>query len=189
MKKPLNKILNYARKKIALFIAIKCKGTIKIGENSIISSKSIIYLDGQRLEIGKNCIIHEFSYIRLYGGFIEIGNNCSINPFCVIYGHGGLKIGNDVRIAAHCTIIPANHIFNDPNTPITKQGETALGIVIQDDVWIGTGVKILDGVEIGKGCVIGAGSVVTKSIPPFSVIAGVPARIIKKRRKNDKKNS
>jgi acetyltransferase-like isoleucine patch superfamily enzyme len=131
--------------------------------------------------IGENTIIHEFTYLRLYGGFIYIGNNCSINPFCVIYGHGGLKIGNNVRIAAHCTIIPANHIYANPSIPIVEQGETMKGIMIHDDVWIGAGAIILDGVEIGEGSVVAAGAVITKSVPPYSVVAGVPARIIKKR--------
>ncbi|GGG07680.1 hypothetical protein GCM10010913_31840 [Paenibacillus aceti] len=117
-----------------------------------------------------------------YGGSIEIGENCSINSFCHINGNGGLKIGNNVRIATNCTLIPANHIFSDPNIPITFQGETREGITIEDDVWLGAGVKVLDGVVIGRGSVIGAGSVVNKSIPPFSIAVGIPAKVIKKRK-------
>ncbi|MCK7515996.1 MAG: acyltransferase [Desulfobacterales bacterium] len=78
-------------------------------------------------------------------------------PIQYYTGDGGLTIGNNVRIAAHTVIIPANHVFDDVNIPIRKQGLSKKGIVIEDDVWIGSGVKILDGVVIGKGCVIGAG--------------------------------
>lgn len=86
-------------------------------------------------------------------------------------------IGNGVRIAAHTVIVPANHGI-DASTPIFEQPETKLGIAIEDDVWIGAGVRILDGVRIGRGCVIGAGAVVTRGTVPFGIYAGVPARQI-----------
>jgi acetyltransferase-like isoleucine patch superfamily enzyme len=117
-----------------------------------------------------------------YGGFIRIGDHCSVNPFCVLYGHGGLTIGNNVRIATCTVIIPANHVFSDLDIPIHKQGTTALGIVIEDNVWIGANVTILDGVRIGRGAVIGAGAVVTKDVDPLHVVGGVPACTIKVRR-------
>jgi len=181
----LKRILRYIKNKILwhynLWRAIKIKGNIFVDKSCNINKEAKIYLDGKLLKIGKYTTIHDGAYLRLYGGFINIGENCSINPYCVIYGHGGLEIGNNVRIAAHCTIIPANHIYDDINIPITEQGEKMLGIKIMNDVWIGTGVRILDGVTIGQGSVIGAGSVVVKSIPDYSVAVGVPAKIIKKR--------
>lgn len=87
-----------------------------------------------------------------------------------------------MRIAAHCTIVPSNHIFDDPNEFIYKQGLSKKGIVIEDDVWLGSGVKILDGVTIKKGCVIGANSVVTRSTEEYGVYVGVPAHKIKSRK-------
>jgi acetyltransferase-like isoleucine patch superfamily enzyme len=99
----------------------------------------------------------------------------------MIYGTGGLKIGNDVRIATHVVITPAGHVFDKKDIPIRLQGVEMKGIVIEDDVWIGANATILDGVIIGRGCVIGAGSVVTKSLPEYSVAVGVPARVIYKR--------
>ena len=72
-------------------------------------------------------------------------------------------------------------MFSDPEMLIHEQGMIGLGIKIEDDVWIGAGAIILDGVTIGRGSVIGAGAVVTKNIPPYSVAVGVPARVIKKR--------
>lgn len=133
------------------------------------------------IKIGKNFDLHPYAVLSTRGGFIDIGDNCSVNEFCVLYGHGGLKIGNGVRIATHTIIIPANHNYSDINKQIRLQGETKEGVEIEDDVWIGARVTILDGVTIGTGCVIGAGSVVTKSIPPYSVAVGVPAEVIKKR--------
>lgn len=157
---------------------------IFLGSNVILGDnvKIICTNEHSTITIGDNTIIHFGAYIDTGpGGSIHLGTNNSINPHCVIYGHGGLTTGRYVRIAAHTVIIPANHIFRNPNKPITKQGLTKEGIKINDDVWIGSGCRILDGVNIGHGSVVGAGAVVTKSVPPMAVVAGVPASIIKMR--------
>lgn len=99
----------------------------------------------------------------------------------MLYGAGGLKIGNGVRIAALSTIVPANHIYEDRDRFIYKQGLSKKGISIENDVWIGSGVRVLDGVTIKKGCVIGANSVVSKTTEEFGIYVGVPAKLIKYR--------
>ena len=116
-----------------------------------------------------------------YGGSVVIGRNVFIGPYTVLYGHGGLVIGQDTQIAAHCVMIPANHRFDRTDIPIRKQGLTTCGIEIGEDVWLGSGVHLLDGAQVGRGCVVGAGAVVTKSLPSFSVAAGVPARVLRHR--------
>ena len=133
------------------------------------------------IEIGKNTSIKQYAYLGSRGGFIKIGNNCSVNPYCVFLGYGGITIGNNVRIAATTSVIAFNHNYMDKNVPVIEQGNNWKGVVIEDDVWIGTGVRVLDGVTIGRGAIIGAGSVVTKSIPEFSVAVGAPAKVIKTR--------
>jgi acetyltransferase-like isoleucine patch superfamily enzyme len=158
-------------------INIQIDSGAKVSKSSKLETKF-----GGQIIIGKNCEIGDFAMLLTYGGNIEIGNDCSINPFCVLYGHGGLKIGNKVRIATHTVIIPANHTFENLDMPIMDQPETRKGIIIGDDVWIGNGVRILDGVKIGNGSVIAAGSVVTKNVPSFVVVAGIPANIIKYRK-------
>ncbi|MGZ2503023.1 acyltransferase [Rhizobium leguminosarum] len=141
-----------------------------------IDERAVIDAGGGSISIGRKTTIASFAMILAHGGHIEIGEFCSVNPFCVLYGHGGLRIGNYVRIATHTVIIPANHVFDDPDTPITNQGLTKLGVTIGDDVWIGAGARILDGVTIGTGAVIGAGAVVTQNVPERAIFAGVPAR-------------
>lgn len=157
---------------------IQIGNNVRIGQNALIScddSVSFIY-------IGDGTILQPYSMvITCTEGKVVIGRSCSVNPFCVLYGLGGLSIGNHVRIATHTVIVPANHIFEDRDTPITKQGLTQKGVVVEDDVWIGAGVKILDGCTVGKGSILGAGTVLTKSIEPYSVVVGVPGRVVRKR--------
>lgn len=157
---------------------------IKVGSNNIICSGAVLNaVYSKDIITGDNCVIKKHAMLLCYGGSIRIGNNVAINPFTVIYGHGGVLIGNNVIIASHVTIISNNHKFTELTKPICEQGEESKGIAIEDDVWIGAGVIIVDGVRIGKGSVIGAGSVVTKDIPHYSVAVGVPCKVIKTRGK------
>lgn len=115
------------------------------------------------------------------GGQIEIGEHTYIGPYSSVVGHGKIKIGKDCRIASHCSICAHNYNFNKITTVIRKQGFNFKGITIEDDCWLGSGVKVVDGVTIAQGSVIGAGAVVTKDIPPYSIAVGVPAKVISKR--------
>lgn len=112
-------------------------------------------------------------------GFFEIGNHSYIGCNAVIgAGGGGIKIGDHVLIGHTVNMHSENHVFNDPSQLIQDQGITFKGIVIEDNVWIGSQVTILDGVTIGRGSVIGAGAVVTQSVPANSIAVGIPARVI-----------
>lgn len=167
---------------------VNLRPSVSIGKGSLIekgvSIRTVLYRT--HVSIGINChILKGVMLINNVSGFIKIGNNTSINPYVIIYGHGGVTIGNGVRIAAQSSIISFNHQY-DQRIEIYKQGLNCKGIVIEDDVWIGNGAKILDGVTIGNGCIIGAGSVVTKSTKPYSIYAGVPAKFIKSRFTNEK---
>jgi acetyltransferase-like isoleucine patch superfamily enzyme len=155
---------------------------IRVHPTSWIASRSVIRVcGGGSISIGRHCEIHPYAMLLTYGGHIHIGDNCSVNPFTIVYGHGGVRLGNDVRIAAHTVIIPANHNVVADGRPIYLSGTSTRGIEIDDHVWIGAGSRILDGVRIGQNVVIGAGSVVTKPVPANATFAGVPARLIRQR--------
>ena len=143
----------------------------------MVSRRSVLRtIGGGSIRVGAHCEIHDFSMILTYGGQIEIGDHCSLNPFSIVYGHGGVRMGRGVRIAAHSVIIPANHIRGDGDSPAYLKGVRSRGIDIGDDVWIAAGCRILDGVTIGPHSIIGAGSVVTRSVPANTTAVGVPAR-------------
>lgn len=156
--------------------------SILIGRQVRIATSAKIDPQGGKISIqNKTEILHGVLLLG-YGGKITIGEKCSINPYTIIYGHGnGTIIGDNVLIAGHCMIIPNNHVFVDNVKPINTQGSTSKGITIEDDVWLGHGCSVLDGVKIGKGSIIGSGSVVNKDIPPFSIAAGVPVKVISSR--------
>ncbi len=114
---------------------------------------------------------------------VTIGDNVFINHDCIIDAiHAPVTIGNDVLIAYHVSLITSNHHFADPEKLIRTQGSSGQPIRIEDDVWIGAHVIVLAGVTIGRGSVIAAGSVVTKNVEPYSVVGGVPAKLINKRK-------
>jgi acetyltransferase-like isoleucine patch superfamily enzyme len=157
-----------------------------LGENITICKHATLEIDPDdtdrsKITIGDNTLISSFVMLRTYGGTIEIGHSSFINSFTVLYGHGGLKIGNGCLIGPQVTIVPVNYGFQDRKIPFREQMPSLKGIEISDDVWIGAGATILDGCTIGKGAVIGAGAVVTKSVEPYAIVAGIPARQISSR--------
>lgn len=151
---------------------------VEVGRGTIIKPGARLRRQGGRIVIGRNGIVHPQASILAHGGDILIGDRFSLNPFSILYGHGGVRIGNDVLIAAASIVIPANHGFA-PGAPIRGQKLTMRGIEIGDDVWLGAGVRVLDGSVVETGAVLAAGAVVAGSqVPANAIFGGVPARQI-----------
>lgn len=166
-------------KRIVKISHLKLKG-VDVPWNANIAWSAVFEVKSGRIQLGNSIIVSRGVVIDTSGGEIAFGDFCSVNPYCVIYGHGGLTIGNSVNIAAGSIIIPANHTYED-HTRINSQPLNAKGIEIEDDVWIAAGTKILDGVRISKGVIVGAGSVVVRSLPEAYVCSGVPCIPLRKR--------
>ena len=175
-------IPNKIKRQLRVWLGMAPPSKVKIGEDVFIAKSAVVESRrGGNIIIGSHTEILDGVLLLTYGGNITVGEYCSINPYTIIYGHGETIIGNHVMIAGHCMIIPNEHVYISKDKTIMDQGSSSTGIVIEDDVWIGHACSILDGVKIGKGAVIGAGSVVTKDIPPYTVVAGIPAKMIKGR--------
>jgi maltose O-acetyltransferase len=118
------------------------------------------------------------------GKALEVGSNSGIGPrACLMNVKGGeLVIGNDVMMGPDVLIYTFNHDHDNVDIPMDRQGVTYSRVVIGDDVWIGARVIILAGVTIGPGSIVGAGAVVTRDVPPYSIVGGVPAKVLKNRK-------
>ena len=141
-----------------------CPGGIEIGENTLVMH---------------HAELHVYNFRGLPQAGIRIGRDSLVGEFNVLRGQGGIRIGDRVYTSPLVQLAAVNHVFADPTRPFVEQGITAQGIVVEDDVWIGAGAIVTDGVRIGQGAVVAAGAVVTRDVPPHTVVAGVPARVVK----------
>ena len=169
------------------------ESNISIGNGVQIERGAILGVygeQGQEIVIGDNVSILSGSKIFAGGGNVHVGDGSVITYECNIFSSGSvaegtilnrIEIGENVIIGPHVVITSGQHSYEDPSIPIKQQPDICRDITIEDDVWIGANVSIIPGVRIGKGSVIGAGAVVIDNIPPFSVAAGVPAKVLKKR--------
>lgn len=141
-----------------------CPGGISIGENTFIMH---------------HAELHVYNFRGLPHAGISIGRDSLIGEFNVLRGQGGIQIGDRVYTSPLVQLVAVDHVFTDPTRPFVEQGVTAVGIVIEDDVWIGAGAVVTDGVRVGHGAVVAAGAVVVADVPPHTVVGGVPARVIR----------
>lgn len=160
-------------------------GDLRRGAHTSIGDRVVIYQDvgGGPITLGDKCTINQDTCLQTgQGGRIDIGPRAQIQPRCQFSAYiGSISIGKGVSIAPNCAFYPYDHRAK-PGQPIRGQGLESRGnIEIEDDVWFGTGVIVLADVRIGKGSIVAAGSVVTRDLPPASIAAGVPARLIGQR--------
>jgi len=148
------------------YINALCKNRIRIGDN---------------FTLGRYAIIECTGVLRNVGDSLVIGNNVGINHYCFISVRGSIEIGDNVIFGPRVSVFSENHNFDDRSIPIKHQGTIKGKTIIGSDVWIGASVSIMSGVTIGDGCIIAAGAVVTKDVPPYSIAAGVPAKVIRAR--------
>lgn len=134
----------------------------------------------RRFRLGRKSVIESYCCINNAVGDVTIGDHTRVGIHCTVIGP--VCIGNHVNLAQGITVTALNHNFADSNRKIDEQGISTKPVVIGDDVWIGANAVILPGVTIGRHVVVAAGAVVTKDVPDYSLVAGVPAKEIKKLR-------
>jgi acetyltransferase-like isoleucine patch superfamily enzyme len=175
-------------------VRLRFANNIRLGHGVYLDQGAYLHACPSGIRIGANtlvmhgAVLHVYNFRSIPHSGIHIGQDSLIGEYTVIRGQGGVTIGNRVYTSPLVQIIAVNHVFSDPDRPFIEQGITAEGIVIEDDVWIGSGAIITDGVRVGKGAVVAAGAVVTQDVPPNCVVGGVPARLIKEITKETVKN-
>lgn len=136
----------------------------------------------RNIHLGKNCLImRRCSFLVQRSAKMRFGDNVFIGDNVYISVHSCVEIGADTLIAPYVKIYDNNHLFTEVDTPIAMQSFESNPVIIERNVWIGCNSIVLPGVRIGEGSVIGAGAVVTKSIPRMTVAVGNPAKVIKSR--------
>ncbi len=149
------------------------------GKHSVIHRSARMDTPPYRLfSLGNYSVIESFACINNAVGDVIIGDHTRIGLHNTIIGP--VDIGNHVNLAQGITVTALNHNFSDTNKRIDEQGVSTNPVTIEDDVWVGANAVILPGVTIGEHCVVAAGAVVTKDVPPHSLVAGIPAKVIKK---------
>ena len=138
-----------------------------------------------RIVIKPQCSLGTGTILECWGGAIEIAKNTFIGPYTVIYGHGGVQIGEDTLIAMHTKIVSSNHTIPDRSGRIRYSPDITMPVKIGNDVWIGAGATILGNVTIGDGSIVAAGAVVNRDVPPYTIVAGVPAKKIGERKQHE----
>lgn len=161
-----------------------CSG-IRLSHGSYLDQGVYLHATPQGIDIGARTIVmhgavlHVYNFRSIPHSGISIGSDSLIGEYSVIRGQGGVQIGDRVYTSPFVQIIAVNHVYDDPDRSFVEQGITAEGITIEDDVWLGSGAIITDGVTVGHGSVVAAGAVVTQDVPPRTVVAGVPAKVVR----------
>jgi acetyltransferase-like isoleucine patch superfamily enzyme len=159
--------------------------TITIGDNVEINALSVEGVTlGNNVTILRNTVIECTGNIKNMGVGLIIGDDVGIAQNCFIQVRGKVTIGSHVMFGPNVSIFSENHGFNSLDIPMISQPTVRGEVIIEDDVWLGTRSVILSGVRIGKGSIIAAGALVNRDIPPYSIVAGVPGKVIKSRLAN-----
>lgn len=168
-------------------ITLRHPHKIFIDDNSFVDDYAVLDAKGEETQgivIGKNVIIGRNTILSCKGGSIELGDYSNISSGCSLLSESKITVGKYTFLAGHCYLVAGgNHSTERTDIPIMFQPSLVKGgITIEEDSWLGASVVMLDGVSLGKGSVVGAGAVVTKSFPAYSVIVGIPAKKIRSRK-------
>lgn len=173
-------------------VRLRFAGNISLDHGVYLDERVYLHATPNGIQIGSGTIVmhgailHVYNFREIPHSGIRIGRDSLIGEYNVIRGQGGVEIGERVYTSPHTQILAVNHVFLEHHQPFVDQGITAEGIVIEDDVWIGSSAVITDGVHVGHGAVIAAGAVVVEDVPPGTLVGGVPAKVIRKLDEKDR---
>ncbi len=166
-------------------LTLRCPGQISVGDNFVADGNVVLDAKGSdsRITMGDSVFLGKNTIFSCAAAAITVGNDLSIGPNSYIRAsRAPVTLGSFITIGAQTVIISGNPGYQRLDIPMMKQDGEAKGITIGDDVWMGVGVRIVDGVTVGNGSIIGAGAVVIKDVPEYAIVAGVPAKVIGSRK-------
>ena len=167
-------------------VTIRHPHKITIGDGAVVDEGVVLDAKGNEstgIRIASNVILSRNTVLSCKGGSITIGDSSNFAIGCVVHAGGDVVLGKYCLLAAGCYLVGVgNHGFERTDIPMMAQHTVSRGVTLEDDVWLGAKVVVLDGILVQRGSVIGACSLVNKNIPPFSVAVGIPANVIRSRR-------
>ena len=168
-------------------VVIRHPHKITIGDNVVIDDNCVLDAkggEGNSIKIGSGVFVGRNTILYCKDGDIEIGDNTTISFNCDVFSANFVKIGSNVQIAAYTFLNGGTHNFDDVDVPVILQERSGMGIDVGENAWIGADAKVLDGVTVGRDAIIAAGAVVTKDVPEFAIVGGMPAKLIRSRKES-----
>jgi len=167
-------------------ITIRHPHKIKIGDNCIVDENCVLDAKGndeRGIELGSDCVVSRNNILSCKGGYIKLGNGTNIAQNSLVHSESAVELGKNTLVASYVYFVGGgNHDFSRTDIPIIQQPSLSRGgIFIGDNCWFGAGVIVIDGSKIGNDSVIAAGAIVNIDVPPFSVVVGMPARVLRNR--------
>jgi acetyltransferase-like isoleucine patch superfamily enzyme len=158
---------------------------ITIGDDVAIDDGCVLDAKGtanQGIRIGSRVFLGRNTLLACKDGDIVLEDGVNISYNCVVFSASSVRVGAETLVAAYCYLVGGGHDFDRADLPVVQQGRPSRGIAVEPGGWLGTGAAVLDGVTVGANAIVGAHAVVTEDVPPFAIVAGVPARVIRDRR-------
>ena len=164
-------------------LTLRSPGRVHLGNHVLVDDLVVLDAKGpdSRIDVGNEVLIGRGCILSCTDATIAIGDHVSIGPFSHFASKSSIRIGSGVGIGSDVHVIAGGYDATDPGRPAIMQQRVSRGITIEDGAWVGVGARVLDGVTIGRNSIIGAGSVVTKDVAPFSVFLGNPGRVVQNR--------
>jgi len=167
-------------------VTIRHPHKVRIGSNVVIDDNVVLDAKGsgeEGITLGDGVVLSRGTVLSCKGGSISLDDRANFSIGCLVHAGGPVRVGKHCLLAAGCYLVGVgNHSFDRVDVPMMSQPSISKGLTLEDDVWMGAKVVVLDGVLVGHGSVVGACSLVNKSIPEYSIAVGSPAKVIRKRR-------
>jgi acetyltransferase-like isoleucine patch superfamily enzyme len=165
-------------------VVLRHPGKIRIGDGVTVDDFVLLDAKGtsnRGIDIGDGVYLGRGTILSCKDGDIRLGDHTNLGFHCEIFSGSTVSVGRHGLFAAQAYLVGGGHEFEDPELAVIDQPRTSRGIALGDNVWLGTGAKVLDGVRVGSGVVVGANSVVNHDLPDGAIAAGVPARVLRRR--------